>query len=612
MGTEKTPKGPYRRGKPEELYQLRISDHILDSLYGHIGITEVEKHIERLAIFKRLHSVSQLGLVNWIFPCALHTRYTHSIGVMHIAGQMAEHINQNVRTSFGENDFFDDCDIQIIRLAGLLHDIGHYPMSHNVEQAYKDAEKKFEYEQEDISRHLKYYVNCPDYLQPGYCPAQNVGPSDEEFSKEQSGSRWPHHESAGQKIVKNNRDIAAVIKSYFVLLRISDSEWVANPKFFPEDNGAEITDEEVDEVVRQLMIMIGNMIVGNYGMTKDEDKPWQDKYSAMVQLIHSDLDADNLDYLLRDATFSGTSYGLMDMGILLNCLTVARLQWESDFETETRYLVGVKRKGLGCVEQFVTNKFLAYTQMILNKYTSILEAMLLRIMTNRIAKQTDAYRVDGLRDMLEGKDSSVAYLKFSDHYIFEKLFGLSQDRGNLAPLSEAIVSRLTHSCAFDLADGDSESICAGTDEDTILEEMQKQSVYKEFLAVCSEMSGLKGRDLQEYRCSSEEKKLFSFRFEEYRLTRQIPLRIFAEQIVGDAYDVTRAERHYHRLATGIPILEDDKLYLYNGETNWTACGEVLPPLCVDCPQSVLHQIYGTRYVSLRKYKIEEHREIRAG
>ena len=108
-------------------YALVICDHILDSQYGQIGLTEVERKIERLPLFKRLHSVSQLGLVNWIVPCALHTRYTHSLGVMHVAGQMALNINSNVGYQF-----FDESEIQIIRLAGMLHDIGHYLMSFNV------------------------------------------------------------------------------------------------------------------------------------------------------------------------------------------------------------------------------------------------------------------------------------------------------------------------------------------------------------------------------------------------------------------------------------------------------------------------------------------------
>ena len=110
-------------------YSIKIVDHILDNIYGQIGITEVEKKIEKLPIFKRLHNISQLGAVNWIFPCAVHTRYVHSLGVMQMAHDMATHINMNASSPEGSASFFCDGEIQIIRLAGMLHDIGHYPLS---------------------------------------------------------------------------------------------------------------------------------------------------------------------------------------------------------------------------------------------------------------------------------------------------------------------------------------------------------------------------------------------------------------------------------------------------------------------------------------------------
>ena len=128
----------------DKAYRLVICDHILDNIYGQVGLTEVEKRIERLPVFKRLHSLYQLGLDNWIFPCALHNRYVHSIGVMYVAGEMATRINSNMG-----KQFFADSEIQILRLAGLLHDIGHYPFSHNVENAYKAAKQNDEFEKAD-------------------------------------------------------------------------------------------------------------------------------------------------------------------------------------------------------------------------------------------------------------------------------------------------------------------------------------------------------------------------------------------------------------------------------------------------------------------------------
>ena len=72
----------------------------------------MEKEIIELPIFKRLQSIKQLGLTNWIFPGAEHTRFIHSLGVMHLADQMAIQLRYS-----GE-------ERQLVRLAGLLHDIG--------------------------------------------------------------------------------------------------------------------------------------------------------------------------------------------------------------------------------------------------------------------------------------------------------------------------------------------------------------------------------------------------------------------------------------------------------------------------------------------------------
>lgn len=204
-----------------EMYRIAICDHILDNIYGQIGLTEVERKLERLPIFKRLHNISQLGLVNLIFPCALHTRYTHSIGVMHVAGEMAQRINSNM-----QYDFFDDSDIQIIRLAGMLHDIGHYPMSHNVEAAYRDSQELDTYNTEYVSSHLDFYTNCPSFLNPNSKKRRdketNSGDSKlkaaEKFAYSISGSDGFHHENIGCTIISNNQEIHNVVRDYFVLL----------------------------------------------------------------------------------------------------------------------------------------------------------------------------------------------------------------------------------------------------------------------------------------------------------------------------------------------------------------------------------------------------------
>lgn len=73
--------------------------------------------------FQRLRYIKQLGLVDMAYPSAVHTRFEHSVGVMHIAGIAVESIR-----STGVKIY--DREKELIQLAGLLHDIGHIAFSH--------------------------------------------------------------------------------------------------------------------------------------------------------------------------------------------------------------------------------------------------------------------------------------------------------------------------------------------------------------------------------------------------------------------------------------------------------------------------------------------------
>lgn len=629
-------------------YRISICDHILDTIYGQVGLTKVERELEKLSIFKRLHNISQLGLVNWIFPCALHTRYTHSIGVMHVAGEMALHINANTGSS---TPFFDDDDIQIIRLAGMLHDIGHYPMSHNVELAYRhasDSEKKLKDSKTAPVDRLQEITHCPNYLNPLHNPAdtpkRHDGMSDKELNALRSlekdkrlkadkdyfqdftGSIGHHHENIGNLIIISNKSIHDTVRDYYVLT-CEGGRTVLNPKFAPE-GAVEVSKEQADEITNQLLQAIGQIVRGNYENATPSKLPWLEKYSAMVQLIHSELDADNLDYLLRDATFSGTSYGIMDMGILLNCMTVSRFH-ESQGGTYTdkmRYIVGIKKKGVGCVEQFLLNKFLAYTQMILSKYVSILEAMLLCFEEDYVIPNEEPdngdYSCEGLENLVKREDPATKFYGFSDHYIFQKIYDYKKNAAAMTRLPKAIVSQLNGLRAFEMANEDeNEFICTGFSEDEIAQRVKQTVIYQRFSRLCLEVRQKedeleqKGADADDKKTEYEldKVKLFPYRFERYSLTKQLPLDEFCNRFpFHDMNSDRRFNFHYYRLADGIPILDDtdydyDSTYSYqedllNLEEN-AASHFHLPRLCVDSEQSCLHQIYSMQYVSLRQYQI---------
>ena len=633
-----------------------VCDHILDTIYGQIGLTQVEKEIEKLSIFKRLHNISQLGLVNWIFPCALHTRYTHSIGVMHVAGEMAVHINSN---AIIESPFFDDDEIQIIRLAGLLHDIGHYPMSHNVEQAYKDSSDSMFKKKEDRqtpTQRLKAITKCPDFLNPCLGNDTKVEESTEETSDEErrdvaknkrlnaeskyfdsfNGSTGHHHEYIGNLIIISNKAIHDSVKEHYVLLQ-ENGETVLNPKFAPQSNSEDphqkeqenntVSEEQVEEITHQLLVAIGEMVRGNYENETSQKLPWLKKYSAMIQLIHSELDADNIDYLLRDASFSGTSYGTMDMGVLLNCLTAAELheRKNGDSTGNYRYIVGIKNKGLGCVEQFLLNKYLAYTQMILSKYVSILESMLLCFETDYVivSEDDEDYSCKGVENMVQKPDPSTKYYAFSDHYIFQKIYSYKKNEATMKELPKAIVSQLNGLRAFNLADGQSEVLCTGFSDEEIRDYIQKSDLYQRFVNLCREFQN-EEHDLENSNTMSTVKKtqydseklqLFPYRFESYKLTKQLPVKNFINKFYFHGMNPERRfSFHYYRLADGIPVLEQEK-YFYDSDYSYNenplleeeniGSESIIPDLCVDSKQSCLHEFFPMQYVSLRLYKIDD-------
>ena len=109
---------------------------IIDPIHDFIRVNEHELSIIDNPIFQRLRRIRQLSGAHLTYPAAQHTRFEHSLGVMHIASQAGHALN--------EKEILKSDDIAILRLAGLLHDIGHGPFSHLFEEIIR--EKKISHE----------------------------------------------------------------------------------------------------------------------------------------------------------------------------------------------------------------------------------------------------------------------------------------------------------------------------------------------------------------------------------------------------------------------------------------------------------------------------------
>ena len=84
------------------------------------------------AAMQRLRRIRQLGLAWLVYPGAEHSRFTHSLGVYHLAGRAMDQLNQ-----VNGSDLFDDGKREAVLAAALLHDVGHGPFSHIFENVAK-------------------------------------------------------------------------------------------------------------------------------------------------------------------------------------------------------------------------------------------------------------------------------------------------------------------------------------------------------------------------------------------------------------------------------------------------------------------------------------------
>lgn len=112
-------------------FELKQVMEIRDPVHGSIYYSDPEVAVLDSPEYQRLRTIKQLGFAEYSYPGATHNRYLHSIGVCHLAGEIFDSIfraypfaKPSQRMRFR----------QVVRLAALLHDIGHGPLSHTTEQ----------------------------------------------------------------------------------------------------------------------------------------------------------------------------------------------------------------------------------------------------------------------------------------------------------------------------------------------------------------------------------------------------------------------------------------------------------------------------------------------
>ena len=106
---------------------------IIDPIHDFIRVYDPELKIIDSPVFQRLRGIRQLSGAHLTYPGAQHTRFEHSLGVMHIASQAGQALK--------EKEILKTDDIENLRVAALLHDIGHGPFSHLFEEILQQRKK---------------------------------------------------------------------------------------------------------------------------------------------------------------------------------------------------------------------------------------------------------------------------------------------------------------------------------------------------------------------------------------------------------------------------------------------------------------------------------------
>jgi HD superfamily phosphohydrolase len=109
-----------------------------DPLWGTVSLTPSEVALLDTPLIQRLRYVRQLGVAQWTYPGAIHTRLSHTLGALHQVQTLASAINVAAAEA-GEPLLIAPMQIRILRLAALLHDIGHCAFSHVTEKALAEV-----------------------------------------------------------------------------------------------------------------------------------------------------------------------------------------------------------------------------------------------------------------------------------------------------------------------------------------------------------------------------------------------------------------------------------------------------------------------------------------
>lgn len=364
-----------------------------DPVHHTVPLSYDERNIIDHALFQRLRRIKQTAFLNLIFPGATHDRFSHSVGAMHIAGLLFDNISDEFSNAYGprslqpsQKDYFR----RLVRMAALLHDVGHGPFSHSLEGVSK------------AGRPIHPLVK--DFLDLGQIPNHWLREKESKNQRDWTKGSCSHEDFSVAIIAKiaeendgrigglNAQDVASLI-----------CPWIQS------------TDEflEMDKVGPS----------GKWSLRQ-----------VLKDIVSGELDADRMDYLLRDSHYSGVPYGQYDKEMLLG-----NLIWRPHPKKKNVLALVLRRKALHAFEDFLISRFHMFMQLYSHKTVVAFDVVL----ENALAELPD-FSIEA--DMVE-------FLRWSDDWLLRKIIENRSSRWgqhirDRIPLKHLFVVRQNQQKAF--------------------------------------------------------------------------------------------------------------------------------------------------------------------
>ncbi|MCZ7448134.1 HD domain-containing protein [Rhizobium rhizogenes] len=312
---------------------------INDALWGTISLSGAEVAVLDSPLLQRLRLIRQLGVVHWVYPGAIHTRFEHTLGVVRQVEYLTAAID-SLGAQQGLRDLIPQSKVNLLRLAALLHDVGHAAFSHVSEHAIDllDALSSIPVEfgtvhraeQRSLSEIFAYFV----VQSPAMSRLMGV---------------LLDHDS---DYIKLNNQRAANVK------------------------------EVIDKVSRAI---VGRSI--------------DDRLPLLHEVISGPFDADKLDYFVRDARNAGTP-SLLDISRLVQKIALRELPATDlpgntgrDIKAQDRHvLVGIKWSGISVLDELHLSRVLLYAKIYRHPKVVAIEQMV-RTALVMLAAATDVRAV---------------------------------------------------------------------------------------------------------------------------------------------------------------------------------------------------------------------------